>query len=610
MNVKQFSPDVNVEQLEADELLMAHTSLHSFYREFRLGRDIEGWDSDTIIEMHQKVKDEMDKRGIEHQKLSELDEDAVEQSANVVQEWVSKLVEAEDPSEFVQSNPPEMDWYVEAVEVVEDIDQSIDLTDYVTLSATQVGELDSDEHPVDWMGEVGVDQVVGYSKRDDVGVVLSKQKSVFELHFDGECIEQSESGISTYESYQKIADLLEDDEDVEEIKQEILEVEQEWDVPQNPSSFGMAEPVVDWSEVDTTLEAYLDGMDTDAESWEDLSEDAQVEISRYHAASSSGVPAENFSDLWGPHHNADGDVVRSGVIAAKQANAGARSEPNRPDELEDDINNHLNEHLANFNQEFGDEEAPLPDSVDQGVESVQGMVLDDESVDDHRWYVWDQEEAEEWLEAHGFDASEPEEEGEFLSYVQNDAQMFDEVETEWRGPRIRPWKFVPQLDDRPVMVTIGYQGEDEMIGQVQAVKFQVEEPPTLPVNQMSVQETEKDWYWYRYNRQEAKMWLKEQGISAGIGEENGSFVKFEVESPDQYQKLTKRWQGKRNPPSDLKDMAGGEKPRRITYGVNQEGEKELQAVEFLVEPTIEQKAMAFVEENNVDLSDVEVGDVQ
>lgn len=471
MQLNQADPDVDVPSTDDDELLMLHTALHSFYREFQLDREVEGWDLDSVVQTHEEVREEMEDRELPHQELSDLDDEDPDEDLDqsVVSEWASEFVESSDPTEFIQSNPPEMDWYLEAIDAVQEIDESVDLTDYVTLSATDVDDLDQEEHPVEWLQGVGVGSVVGYTlnEEEDSGVVLAKQDGDFGVYLNDDEVWCGQSGDVGYEQYEDISQRIEDGEAYEEISQSIGE-------------------------------------------------------------------------------------------------------------------------------EVSDEEVDL----------FQGEVIEDTDAGEHRWYIWEQDEAETWLENNNFDTSEPVEEGEFLSYPQAEEGDFEVLENEWRGPWFPPHNFVQGFDERPVLLTVGKTDEESLQAEVQAIKFQVERPPELPDLQAS---GEIDYYWYQFDQAEAREWLKERDIAAGASEQDGPFARFEVESADRYEDLETVWEGLRQEPeSDA--LAGGDKPRRVVYGVDEDGEREMQAVEFLTEPTMEQRAVEYI--NRLGVDPEEISDVR
>ena len=68
-DVEQGSPDIRVGSLSNPELHAYHMELHSYWREFEDGRGVEGWTKDKLIEKHDEVYAEIEKRELTHEKL-------------------------------------------------------------------------------------------------------------------------------------------------------------------------------------------------------------------------------------------------------------------------------------------------------------------------------------------------------------------------------------------------------------------------------------------------------------------------------------------------------------------------------------------------------------
>lgn len=598
MQLKQFQPEIDVEQLDDSELVMAHTELHSYYRELRQDRKVEGWDMESLVQVHDEVRQQLEARDLPHQELNALDEESVKkvEASTEATGWVDEFIESDEKEDYVEQSPPKANWFLDAIELVQEIDESINLTNYVTLSATPVEKLE--QWAQDWFEPLGVEQAIGCYLNDETeaGVALVKvEESDYPYHIvlGDEVVNQDNRVEQSYKHYQKLADSLAEGKSVDEAFDELI---QAWVVPSNPGSYGLADPGTSWGDISKSKSSYFSeesGVSGDTQ-WSDADSEVRSAVTSYFSASASGTPADSFGDLWAPHHRPGGDAVRGGVIAAKGANSGARSEPSRPSSIKGRITSHLDAHLREFNDKFGDS-APLPDSVDQGSENyIQGHVIQDTETEEHRWYVWDQAEAERWLQDNGMDVPDPVQEGEFLSYQQAPESDFAELENEWRGPWYPPHSFVQGFDDRPVLLTTGKRDAQDTMAEVQAVKFQTQRPPELPkLSQMDVLDTDQDFYWYQWDQNEASVWLQKQDISSGTDGLNGNFYQHQVADPDEFDELKTVWEGKRSKPTDG-ELAGGEKPRRVTYGINQEGEREVQKIEFLVSPTFEQLSRAYV----------------
>lgn len=89
------------------------------------------------------------------------------------------------------------------------------------------------------------------------------------------------------------------------------------------------------------------------QSWEDLSVDEKRRISQHFAWRPEGSLDEiNFTDLKLPHHRpSDGAVVKNGVDAAVAALEGARGGVDIPEDEEDAVRAHLEDHQAQFDEE-------------------------------------------------------------------------------------------------------------------------------------------------------------------------------------------------------------------------------------------------------------------
>lgn len=71
----QSKPNVNVSALDKRELLLIHTELHSYWKEFESGREVEDWDRDSLVDVHADVRSELEERDLPHQELNGLDDE-------------------------------------------------------------------------------------------------------------------------------------------------------------------------------------------------------------------------------------------------------------------------------------------------------------------------------------------------------------------------------------------------------------------------------------------------------------------------------------------------------------------------------------------------------
>lgn len=607
MNLSQIRPDVNVQMLNNKELLMAHMTTHAYYKEFRRGRGKEHWDLEQVIETHNEIREEIEQRDdVEHDYINALDNEAVEAEAlhiemqhkeTTAEKWVDELLQADSVDKHIRENPPSADWFSKAANFLQQEDASIDLEDHVKFSSKSFDQVD--ESVQEWVQEAHGEEVgvVGYylNEQTESGVLFVEDGVEYHLYADTLPVASNESQTEALESYDALTRLLQDGVRAERARN-IIKQQDEWVIPNNPSDYGMAEPDTSWGDVDKSMSAYLSGEDADADSWEDASEDVRSTITSYHSASASGNPADNFSDLWGPHHRPGGDVVYNGVVAAKAANSGARSDPDTPTDIRDDIESHLNSHLEEFADEYDDIEGPeqMLQAHTHAVSDEQGPHYADEnprSDKRYRWYVWDQEEAEMWLEnQEGFELTEPEQDANFVRYEQTDQELYD-TKMEWRGPAYPDYGHTPVLDGRPVLFEVGFvnetpEGQDYDETTVKAVMFQIEEPPDImmmdeeQVEQAAKIQSDLDFYWYVWERSEAETYLMENALPHSNTEKDGNFYRIELEDPNQYEEVIRTWEGSRSSVDGV--PAGGQKPRRVVYGVTEEGEKERQAIEFLV----------------------------
>lgn len=383
MNVTQIRPDISPQTLSDEELLMAHMTMHAYYKEFRLGRGKEHWDLETVVETHDEIREEIELRdNVEHDYISALDNEAVNEvqamevemahKEDAAKEWAKELLQADDVDQHIRENPPSADWFLKAVEFVEQEDPTLDLTEYVSFAAKSPETLENGVG--EWVQEASdADDpgVVGYYLNDqtETGVLFLKEGIEYVLYADTLPVERAESQTEVLESYNQLVRLVQDGARAERARN-IIKQQDSWTVPSDPDSYDLADPNTDWSSVDTSMSAYLNGEDADADSWEDADADVRRAITSYHSASASGNPADSFSDLWGPHHRPGGDVVYNGVVAAKAANSGARSDPDTPTDIRDDIESHLNGHIREFADEFEDIEPPDTDQMFEQQEAT------------------------------------------------------------------------------------------------------------------------------------------------------------------------------------------------------------------------------------------------
>lgn len=584
-NVAQIRPEIDPMDLSNEEILMAHMTCHAYYKEFRLGRGKEHWSMEEVVQKHEEIREEIEMRDdVEHDYISALDNESVEavqamevemgHKEDTAKEWAKELLQADDVDQHIRENPPSADWYNKAVEFVEQEDATLDLTEHVSFAAQSYESLN--EEVQEWVeqsadAEAGV---VGYylNESTETGVLFLKDESEYKLYADTLHVESSESQTEVLDSYNTLIRLVQDGARAERARNVLLQ-EEHWVTPDEPEDVELEDPETDWDEVDTSVDAYLQAEDTDAENWEEASDEVRQRITAYHSASSSGVPAESFEDLWGPQCAPGGRVVYDGISQLKASNSGVDENPETPQDIRDDIEAQLNGYIEQFSEEY--------DDIEVGSDEVeQGEVFD--GGDDFEWYIWDEDEVGTWLQTQGIEAGEPERQGHYLSYpVSERRDEYDDIYQEWRGPMIPPYQFVPELDEKPYLVTLGSYG-NHMYADLLNVKFLVERPPQFEeIDQAKInQDYDQDWYWYQWDRNEIDVWLREREYNAGVGDDRDGFLSFEVNSPDRYDQLDTTWEGRRSPP-DEPNLPGGEKPRRVVYGQTEDGDREVQRVDFL-----------------------------
>lgn len=589
MSVHQIRPDIDVQTLNDEELLMAHMTMHAYYKEFRLGRGKDHWSMEEVVETHDEIKDEIEQREeTDHEYISALDNESVEavqamevemaHKEDTAKEWAKDLLQAEDVDQHIRENPPSADWYTKAVDFVEQEDETLDLNEHVSFAAQSYESLK--EEVQEWVEQASDTEagVVGYylNESTETGVLFLKDGVEYELYADTLHVESAESQTEVLESYNRLVRLVQDGARAERARNILLQ-EEDWVVPDEPEEYDMADPETDWEEIDTSLDAYLQGEGSEVENWDEVSEEVRQRITSYHSASASGEPADSFEDLWGPHHAPGGKLVTDGVIQTKAENSGIEDNADTPQDIRDDIEAHLNGHIEELSQEYDEvDPAELEEHVEQG-EVIEG-------ANDFQWYIWDQGEVEAWLNARGIDVGEAEEEGDFTSYQVADTEPgeYDRVVQEWRGPMFPPHRFVEQLDERPYYVTLGANADDTTADLLN-VKFLTSTPEQFDDLQQAkiIEDHESDWYWYQWDRNEVEVWLTERDYNPGLGRSRGGFLSVEVNSSDRYDQLNTNWEGRRSTP-DTPDLPGGEKPRRVTYGFTEQGDREIQRIDFLV----------------------------
>lgn len=596
MNVQQIRPDIDVQTLNEEELLMAHMTAHAYYKEFRLGRGKEHWDIEQVVEVHDKIRDEIEQRdGVDHDYISALDNESVEIEAmqvemghkeSTAESWAKKVIQADDVDQFIKEEPPSADWFIQAQEFIEQEDGSIDLTNHVDLSTTPFEDLS--EPTQDWVEQASDEEagVVGYhvNEQTDTGTILMQKGVEYVLCADTLTVMETESLKDVLQSYNKVVRLIQDGVRAERAHN-IINQEEEWTVTSNPESYDLMDPDSEWSDSYTSEEAYLQAANTDAESWDEASEEIRQQITEYHTVSASGEPAASFEDLHGPQFTPEGQLCFDGVVQSRMDNANQSTE--WPQDLRDDVDAQLSQHFDQFAEEFEEIE-----DMSQGDIAVDDSHMAEESAGqpghNYRWYEWDQDEAETWLENHGFEVTEPTRQANFLVYEQNNGNLFDEF-VEWRGPCSPDFGHVPELDGRPILFRLGYVNEEPPMqsydeASIDAIMFQTERPPDVEmegeITQAKIMDAGIDYYWYQWNRAEVETFLMERNKGHFEKEEDGEWLKVTMNNPNKYEKVHKTWEGSRQPVDDI--TAGGKKPRRITYGETENGEKEVQSMEFLI----------------------------
>ena len=615
MQIEQVDPGIDVSDLEDREILMLHNALHSYYREFNNGRGVEGWELDDVIEKHGEVREKMEENDLVHEELSELDEvgENLNQSMEVdteVQSWATQLVQAENRSEFVTDNPPDANWFLEAIQAVNDIDESVDLTEYVTLSYKQVSELKEWEQQ--WVREIGLEPeqsgAIGYQFNEDTsqGVLLLRDLQEggesYVTALGTEVLNRSEDVEQSYRAYDALAERIEQGD---EATQALTTLSQRDDIGSQFTEGVELGSEVEQGEVVDADEEYRWYV------WE--GEDEAVSWLDEHDFNSDGDTETDgeFLVIENPEAEDEHDTYRREWV-------GDASTPDDwngdPGEIEGDdprpvlfnwgVEDDENVEISSF--WFAVDPPEGGETEEQSLDDLlQGEIIDDTDAGEHRWYVWEQEEAEQWLTNHNFRVPEPEQEGEFLTYEIEDPGEYEILNNDWHGPWGVPHNFVAGLDERPVLLTLGKDDEDDLQAEVQAVKFQVERPAELPeLQQFGIKDAEQDFYWYQWDKSEASTWLQGRGISAGVGHEDGKFYSYEVNDAEEYDELQTTWEGKRLPPDEDK-LAGGEKPRLVTYGVTQDGEREVQEVKFLTQMATNQLLSRYACRQGLTKSEIE-----
>jgi len=194
------------------------------------------------------------------------------------------------------------------------------------------------------------------------------------------------------------------------------------------------------------------------------------------------VDEENSTNFGGyklPHHDIeDGDlvVVRNGVKAAIGAFNGARAELDVPEEDRPGIRDHLNQEAEKFEDLDPIEERASIDGHPQPIgvnpagttDPHAGEILE-EPVGPYKWYVWDQDQARQWLEDHDFGEVLKEEKSDnFHDFRLADPDEFDDFSREWQGLKNKP-EDEPDDDDLPRLLQFGIPEDGE--SEVQAVFF-------------------------------------------------------------------------------------------------------------------------------------------
>lgn len=591
-NINQIGTDIDVEQLEDDELLMAHMALHAYYKEFRMGRGKDGWTLEEVVQMHDEIRQTIEDRDeIDHDYISGLDNESVDavqkldiemgHREDMAKEWVDDLLQSESVSKHVQQNPPNADWYTKAVDFLEQEDPTINLTEHVTFAAQSFETFD--EGIQDWIKQAAGNEVgaVGYHFNEDTetGALFLKQEGEYAVYVDNTELETTESQTEALEMYQGAVRYIQDGGRCQYVVNELTQ-EANWEVIQTPEELELASPDTEL-EGEFTLEEFRQEFDYDEEeSWDEFSEEDRKEITQRFTISASGSPAEEFSDLHAPRVTSDGQMVLQAVVETKQANSGISGEIDIPGNIRDDVESNLNGIIEQFSEEYG---TSGPDTITL----EQGELIPDVD-DDHRWYVWEQDEARRWMDSEGIDYGEPELRGTFIQFPVNDQDDYGIIKNEWFGPSWAPHFFIQELDRKPMLVTLGMEDEESRQGDIISIQFQVEEPPEFNIGQMEVVDADMDWYWYQWNEPEVETWLHDRELAVMEQEEDDQFIRAVVQEPDQFEKLDRSWQGSRSKPTDATTLAGGEKPRRVVYGETEDGEKVVQAVEFLKDNPVEQ----------------------
>lgn len=415
--VIQIHPEVDPESLSDEQLVMAHMSIHAYYREFRQGRgeQMDGWTVEEVIETHQEIADELEQRELGHERMSGLDEEAAPMAQGESIEFDGE----------VEEQPDEAEWMFQALDFVEMHDKTLDMNKFVSMAFDtyedfSVWQKDWADHTFEDPESVGL---IAFEVNQDTNTSVFFVKDFesdqsYQLYLNDVKVHQTDKQELAFSWYRPLAEMVYDGASVEQaykktfLKQgRVIDTDQDhrwyvWDGEEEANGW-LRDHDYNPDDMATGQEGNMLGYEVDGSDFEDYRQEWQ---------GNQNPPSDDFS----AEDAREGDTDERPVLFRYGIQEGG-----------DDADATLATIL--FQVEEPDES---DQSAEQGLEEIelnQFGVIQDPS-EDYKWYVWNRTEAEQWVREQGYDA-ELERDGDYLV-----ANLRDDEGTyrSWRGSRAVP----------------------------------------------------------------------------------------------------------------------------------------------------------------------------
>lgn len=257
----------------------------------------------------------------------------------------------------------------------------------------------------------------------------------------------------------------------------------ETEVDELAPSYSVHEPEFDGEHTDEwekpTLADFMDEYDLEADSWDDLDEEAQMSIAAHFFLVDGGWPGENYGDLKLPVVEPDGRLSKS-ALETVLTGRGVQAVEGVSDEIESEVLDMVDDLMANFEDEESDAEAD-EEAEEMQVGTVATVVSDDrgsataESEIGEKPHSISQMHQIEYDSANGEEIEELSEpvvvERDELDSVRDDAEQAEELSNELGDLR----DDVAELSDARAVVEELSEADRELLKETDATVVESEE---------------------------------------------------------------------------------------------------------------------------------------